>query len=253
MRARKLVMKEQGFTLVEALLALAIAAILMAAVLSTVIVGYKASSSMERRIAVQQDVRAVLDMMAAEIQMASFNRVSGFNNSWADATSCALCTGSNCTLRKGIPLADSNTLTVAMNTTENTCIGKLCAGGTDPNEVIKYQYITTGNTAADTNYIARNVNCAGNQAFIGDLTTTSAQQRNVAVINGELQLPVFQYYDGAGNELTAVPLSAADTANIQRIKITIAVRSLVPDLEGHYRVMTETTSVIPRNHMILLQ
>ena len=237
--------RSRGFTLIEVLLAMAIAVILMSAVLSAVMAGFKASSSIEQHIAVQQDVRAALDLMAAEIEMASFNRVAAFNNQWADLN-CALCSGLNCTLRKGIPLANASQLMVAMNTTENTCIGPLCAVTADANEIITYTY-------QSNNRITRNVNCGGAVDFIGGDPSNSAlslRQRNVTVINSELGIPMFQYYDGAGNELTAVPLAAADTANVQRIKITIAVRSLLADFEGKFRVMTETTSVLPRNHRI---
>ena len=112
------------------------------------------------------------------------------------------------------------------------------------NEIITYTY----NTA--NLYITRDVvqtsSCSSNpQPFLGDLT---AGQKTVRVVNNNLGLPVFRYYDGRGNEIAAAALPAA-IPNIRRIDITLAVETAEIDPSTNKRRgMIYSTSVVLRNH-----
>ena len=66
-------MRKNGFTLVEILIAMFVGALIMAAVYSLMTLTQKTSTSLDRKVITQQDTRTVLDLMAMEIRMASFN------------------------------------------------------------------------------------------------------------------------------------------------------------------------------------
>jgi len=66
-------MNKKGFTLVEILITVVVAAVIMAAVYGLMTMAQRTSSSTDRRVITQQDTRSVLHFMAMEIRMASFN------------------------------------------------------------------------------------------------------------------------------------------------------------------------------------
>jgi type IV pilus assembly protein PilW len=217
----------RGFTLVEVLVALVISTFIIAAVFMATITGQQAASGIEQKIAVQQDVRAALDMMAMEISMASYTSVVVDRGAvaWLNPT----CSGAGVAANRGIQQATANALTVEMDifpAPPNAPNGIL----TDPNEIITYSYTA--------NQIFRNTNCSGNQLFIGG--------NNVQVVNAESGTPVFQYFDGNN-------IATANVPDIRRIVITLEVRSIAADLRGQRRTMVYSTSVIPRNHVMSIQ
>jgi YD repeat-containing protein len=122
-------------------------------------------------------------------------------------------------------------------------IGESSSVGDNPNEVIAYVYDTANQR------ITRETNCGGATSFLGDVP---ANPRSVRVINNTLGIPVFRYFDGVGNEISAGNLPAS-IPNIRRIEISLAVETenVDPD-SGQRRRMTYSTSVIPRNHAINL-
>ncbi len=65
--------QKNGFTLVELLIAMVVGLTILLAISSMMDIGLKSSSGVGRRVLTQQDARAVLDLMAMEIGMASFN------------------------------------------------------------------------------------------------------------------------------------------------------------------------------------
>jgi hypothetical protein len=122
--------------------------------------------------------------------------------------------------------------------------------GDYPNEVISYSY-DGGNR-----FIIRNGNCQEAKPFLGD-DPASGVPRAVRVINDTngngvfeegTDLPIFTYFDGAGNQIPFASL-AASIPNIRRIDITLQVETdeITPDT-GQRRKMIYSTSVIPRNH-----
>jgi prepilin-type N-terminal cleavage/methylation domain-containing protein len=230
-----LFLASDGFTLLELLLAVVIATIMFGAMMIATMEGHRASTGIEQKISTQQDLRAALSVMAAEIQMASYNPPVGdtYNNAiWM--TACGTpCVGSAC-LNKGIPNASATSLTVEMDLNNNKAIG-----GADPNEIITYAYDAANQS------ITRNVNCFGASSFLGGPTSQSNRQRNVLVRNA---VPLFRYYDGSNAEIPPSSFPAR-LAEIQRIQITLDVLAADPDYQGQQREIIESISVIPRNHM----
>ena len=227
----------EGFTLVEVLMATVIGLLLMAAVYTGIIGGQQASTGIEQKIAVQEDVRAALDIMATEIAMASFNPLSA-TSIWVNPNACGGPPLNSA--YKGIQAADPNNITIEMDTNQNGVIQQA-----DPNEIISYSY-DQGNQM-----ITKNSNCQGALPFIGDFTGVPNVQKNVIVINSTLNpaIPVFRYFDSKGAEITAGQLPA-NIPQIRRIDITLVVQSVNPDMQGQVRTMVHSTSVIPRNHAI---
>ena len=78
----------KGFTLVEILAAMFIGLFLLGAIYVSMVSGQKSSVALESKITAHQDSRAVLEVMATEISMASYN--SNFiPNIWLDPADCS--------------------------------------------------------------------------------------------------------------------------------------------------------------------
>jgi|YelNatPaOPRAMG01_1025707.scaffolds.fasta_scaffold104301_2 type IV pilus assembly protein PilW len=229
----KIFRQKKGFTLVEIIFALFIGILIMGAVYFSMVSGKKSSVALESKISAQQDVRAVLEIMAMEIGMASYNPnfVTGI---WRDPGDCSSFSSNQS--YKGIQTASSNSIIVEMDIDDSGVVRD------NSNEIISYNYDTANQR------ITRATNCGGAQAFLGDV---SGNPRSVRVINNTLNIPIFRYYDGQGNEIAAGSLPAA-IPSIRRIEITLAVETEEIDPNTNQRRrMIYSTSVIPRNHAIL--
>jgi type IV pilus assembly protein PilW len=225
---------EKGFTLVEIIFALFIGLLVLGAIYVSMVSGQKSSVALEGKVVAHQDARAILGVMAMETAMASYN--PNYTPSlWRNPGDCASASANQA--YKGIQAATANSITLEMD------IGESSSVGDNPNEVIAYVYDTANQR------ITRETNCGGATSFLGDVP---ANPRSVRVINNTLGIPVFRYFDGVGNEISAGNLPAS-IPNIRRIEISLAVETenVDPD-SGQRRRMTYSTSVIPRNHAINL-
>jgi prepilin-type N-terminal cleavage/methylation domain-containing protein len=221
---------QKGFTLVEILAAMFIGLFLLGAIYVSMNAGQRSSVALESKINAHQDTRAVLEVMATEISMASYN--SNFiPNIWLDPADCSK--GSPNQAYKGIQAATANSLTVQMDTDNSGTVGD------SSNEVISYVYDT------DNQQITRATNCAGAVSFLGDIP---ANPRSERVVNSTLNIPLFRYFDGLGSEIPAGNLPA-NIPNIRRIQITLAVDTENVDPNTFQRRrMIYTTSLVPKNH-----
>ena len=221
---------QKGFTLVEILAAMFIGLFLLGAIYVSMDSGQKSSVALESKINAHQDTRAVLEVMATEISMASYN--SNFiPNIWLDPADCSKVSTNQ--VYKGIQAATANSLIVQMDTDNSGTVGD------GSNEVISYVYDT------DNQQITRATNCAGAVSFLGDIPTNPRSER---VVNGALNIPLFRYFDGLGVEIPAGNLPA-NIPNIRRIQITLAVDTENVDPNTFQRRrMIYTTSLVPKNH-----
>jgi prepilin-type N-terminal cleavage/methylation domain-containing protein len=238
---------KRGFTLVEILIALAVGAMVMAAIYSMINLSQRSSSGIERRVSAQQDAKTALELMAMEIGMASYNPLATADGAiWLNPANCTAGDFSITPGRKGIQVATANAITIEMDINDNESIADV------PNEIISYNY-DAGNL-----YITRATNCGGAQPFLGD-TATSGKTRTVRVINGDAGIynpviPVFRYFDGVGNDISATVVSDPGNGTtgipaIRRIEITLAVETENPDANSGRKRMIYSTSVIVRNHV----
>ena len=230
----------KGFTLVEMIIAVSVSMGLLIALYMAVNSTQRHTTSIERKVTAQQDVKPALDIMALEIGMVSYNPTAA-TNLWVNPTGSCLAAASNQNYR-GIQEATTNSIVVEMD------IGGSAGGDGDgmlgdPNEVIRYNYDATNQ------YITRATDCAAAQPFLGD-TAASGRPRTVRVINNTLGIPVFRYYNGAGAEIASTGLPAG-IPNIRRIEIVLAIETEDVDANtGQRRRLIYSTSVIPRNHGI---
>jgi prepilin-type N-terminal cleavage/methylation domain-containing protein len=229
--------KENGFTLVEAIVALFIGSLMLVAIYAAVNSAQRSSSGVERRVGAQQDARGALDLMAMEIQMASYN--PGLDDHiWRDPANCT--NPSAHSTYKGIQIAEANKITIEMDINDSGFINTT----NNDNETIEYEYKT------DNQYITRKTNCGGAQPFLG---STTSDTKTVSVVNntagaGGTAIPVFRYYDGAG-ALIAAPVTT-NIPNIRRIEITLVVDTATSDQgTSTKRRIIYSTSVIIRNHI----
>ncbi len=222
---------KKGFTLVEILLALFIGLVLLSTVYFTVTAGQRSSRGVEIKVAAQQDVRAILDVMALEIGMASYNPTYSLTL-WD--------------LWKGIGEVPNPTpppTNLSMAYALNTLMDLAGTGSASSLAGITYVY-----DAANQQITRDNV------AFLGDIPGNPRSVRVVNEVNGNgvydagIDLPVFRYFDTTGVEIPLANLPAR-IPEIRRIEITLAVETedLDPNTRQRRR-MIYTTSVIPRNH-----
>lgn len=223
-------MNQKGFTIIEILIALAVGIIALFAIYAVVDMGRQTAGAIEIKVTAGQDARAAIELMAMEIQMASYNPSRG-TDIWKSADNPTQAADFDKQLNRGIQEATSTSITVEMDLDGNGVVG-------DANEIIRYAYDKSNL------YITRSTGKLERaEAFLGD-TQDHAGIRAVRVINDDV--PVFRYYDGR-NRLIADP--ANNIPRIRRVEITLMIETedISPDSKQR-RKMTYSTSVIPRNH-----
>jgi len=234
--------KQKGFTLVEMLISLAVGTVILAAVYAMVNIGQKSTANVERKVSAHQDARSAMDVMAMEIQMASYNPRPDLLTStfWKASTSCGASTYQG---QKGIQGATPNAITLQMNLDASANI----ADTANVTEMIRYNY--------DSYYqfISRQTwDCAANTtSFYPFLGNYSWNPRALRVIN-TANVPVFRYFDAQGAEIPSASLITGNgAANIARIDITLWVETEeVYHGTGKRKQIVYTTSIIPRNHVL---
>jgi Tfp pilus assembly protein PilX len=143
--------------------------IIIAVIYAVVVTAQRSTANMERKVVAGQDARGALELIAIEIQMASYNPTYA-TGIWEDPATCVA--GSGNQLYRGIQAATATSLSVEADINDNGVLG----GTGNTNEIITYAY-DTGNQ-----YITRETNCGGAQPFLGDIAD-SGRPRSVRVIN----------------------------------------------------------------------
>jgi len=227
--------KNYGFTLIELVVAMSIGLVIIAAVYASVNVAQRSSASVGRKVTTQQDVRAVLNIMAMEIRMASLNP-SASRTIWTTIPVCS--SMGNVTAvkeNKGIQVAGPNIILIAMDLNDPPLNPSISSIGDLTNEYIEYELHD------DRNTISRNVSCGGDNDILGKDDSTNVRN------GSETGTPLFQYFDKNDTQLT-VPVSIPD---IRRVRITIVVDTKDPDsLTGGVKRTTYTTDVLVKNHVL---
>ncbi len=226
-------MKNRGFTLVELMVAMAIGLAILGAIYASINIAQRSSVGVTRKVVTQQDARTVLDIMAMEIRMASFNP-SMTPDLWTIPVHAPLCAGLILVrANKGIQSIGSSRLAIAMDLDNSGVIAD------SDNEYIVYQY-----NDADT--ITRNVNCQGSEIFLGGNLDSGTQVRNA-----EAGVNLFQYYDKGGNLTASIP-------DIRRIRVTIVADTKNPSnmirdsVTGKAKAtrMVYSTDILVKNHVL---
>jgi prepilin-type N-terminal cleavage/methylation domain-containing protein len=233
----------KGFTLIELIIAMGVTLILLGAVFMAVDSSQFHSTGIERKVVAQQDVKSAVNLMAMEIEMASCNP-NFEGNIWLDPPGSVTCGAVSANqIRRGIQEATPTSIAIEMDV-RGAATGSPEDGDVgDPNERIRYRY------DALNRYITRATGCGSGQPFLGALEGAD-DPRNVRVINGDLGLPLFRYYDGSGTEILTAGLPAG-IPNIRRIDIILAVETEhINPTTGQRSRLIYKTSVIPRNHVI---
>ncbi len=240
--------KRNGFTLVELLIGLIVGALVMLAVYMAMVMSQRTSAGVGRKVITQQDTRAVLDIMASEIAMASFNPNPAGPGSWKPGTmnldevlSCPKTAFPFDPVNKGIFLANANNLYIAMDLNTDRVIGCSCVNPVDcdndvpcagQNEYILYSY------NAANREITRRTRCGNAVAILGGTALGSN------VVNGNAGINLFQYFNAAG-------APAASIRDIRRIRINIVAETSEIDLNTKQpKRMIYSTDVLIRNHMV---
>jgi prepilin-type N-terminal cleavage/methylation domain-containing protein len=258
----------RGFTVVELVMAMAVGVVLLAAISTAVVSGQRSSTGIERKVTTNQDARAALEIMAAEIRMASYNPYlnsapgGGAPLTWLNPDNC----GAGNPLYRGIQRARDGEIVVEMDIqgaiapcagVNDSCSDASINNGSS-NEIVRYAYDNV-NQRIERQVISCNAGTrsattdATQLAFLGPIAGRP-DVRTVLVTNGTA-LPVFRYFRANGTPLNpaGTPMTDALIPDIRRIEIVLLVESAdVDPSTGQPRRMAYSTSVIPRNHGIFI-
>jgi prepilin-type N-terminal cleavage/methylation domain-containing protein len=238
-------MKKNGFTLIELIIAIVVAAIIMLGIYTSVNMAQRSSASVGRKVVTQQDARAVLDLMAMEIRMASYNPTGTEPNIIWSTIPTAACNSmgniSPVAANRGIQTGPNaaNTIIIAMDL-NNPSVTPAQIGDW-PNEYIEYSY-----NGADT--INRNVSCGGDTPVLGGVSSATLVHNAAEGVN------LFTYFDRSDKDITATvvnnnPSTVNGVPAIRRIRITIVADTESKDnLTYKTKTMTYITDVLVKNH-----
>jgi type IV pilus assembly protein PilW len=200
--------KENGFTLVELLIAMTIGLIILAALSSTFLMQRKIYDVQEQVVEMVQTARAAMDMMTGEIRMAGY-----------DPTGLANAT---------IVSATSNSINFTLDITDDAVTGPPDEDTGDSNENITYSLYTPAD---------------GIQKLGRRSTSTAVNQP----VGEHVQSLGFQYWDKDG-VLLATPVPVADVRRIEvTINMRTAKPDADYSTNGGYRTHTLTSFITPRN------
>lgn len=238
-------MNKKGFTLVEILIAMFVGLVIMAAVYGLMTFAQKTSSSLDRKVITQQDTRSVLDLMAMEIRMASYNMRSEADL-WLNSPTCwGIAVPAPDPyygyVRKGILQANANQLAFVMDLDSDRQF-------TSNNEYIRYSYDNMTNTLTRSAMMNGGA-CGAAQDILGG----TAPFTNVR--NATAGVKMFRYFNSANTDITNTVNNNNDKSTgipaIRRILITIVTETEQPDSNTHQpKRMVYSTSVIVRNHVL---
>ena len=233
--------KENGFTVVELIVAIFIGTLVLTAIYSFINMAQSSSSGIERRVSAQQDARGALELMAMELRMTSYNPLS--LRPWVNASCSGLSVNQ---IYRGIQEATANLITIEMDLNGNGIIGDV------NNEVIKYVYDSSNKE------ITRSTNCGPAEPFLG-AKNINTDQKTVSVENNAAGIPVFRYFNATGTDITSTVGGTPTDLNwgipgIRRIQMTLVVDTWSKDIGSNAapRRIIYSTSVIPRNHFAMI-
>lgn len=256
-------MNKNGVTLVELIVAIATGLIIMLAIYAASEMAQRSSVSIAQKVVTQQDARAVLDLMAMEIRMVSYNPLgkdgSAGNGIWVDKDGNEIASTDDKKYMKGIQIANKNEIMIEMDlhgdAEESPPDGKIKC--TQNNEVIHYKFDSVTKT------ISRETGCAGNvsgmQKILGGTTIGSG----TTVANNDTN-PAVNLFTYRGPDIDSAladiditdKVSSAATAARWIPQIRCVVITIVADTEladattKKKRRMTYSTSVMVRNHVL---
>lgn len=180
----KLRTSNQGFTITECLVAMAISGIVITAIYSTLYSQHNTYSKQEQIVAMQQRLRAAMYFMEREIRMAGY-----------DPTGLAVA---------GIQTANSNTIRITEDITDDAGTGDPDGDTGDTNEDITYALFDADGDG-DTDLARNDVNAAGNQTIA----------ENIDALD-------FVYLDQNGTP-------TATLSEIRSVQISVVARAERPD------------------------
>lgn len=213
MHFKKIVNSEDGFTITELLVAMFISAIVMAGIYSTFYSQHKAYATQEQVTSMQQNLRAAVQCLESEIRMAG-----------CDPTDDA---------GAGIMTADSNSMRITMDITDNTGTGAADGDALDNDEDITY-FLDSGNLVKNSsgNILAENIDAIDFVYFneSGAVTASLSEIRSVQITliarTGKTDLgykDTNTYYNQQGDVVLAAP---NDSFRRKRITTEVLCRNL---------------------------
>ncbi|PKN53352.1 MAG: hypothetical protein CVU55_01645 [Deltaproteobacteria bacterium HGW-Deltaproteobacteria-13] len=253
-------MNKNGFTLVELIVAIAVGSLIMLAIYSLSEMGQRSSASLSKKIITQQDTRAVLDIMAMEIRMVSYNPKAIDAGIWVDKDSAVVGAANSNKFMKGIQIANKNEIMIEMDLNSNGTVYDATKSKCEENEVLHYKYDSADKT------ISRETGCGGAGHTSGLQKILGGAGSDTMVVNNDVNPAVnlFSYWgpDIANPDANhnCADIDITDKVIADPVKwipqIRYIVITIVADTEQadattkQKRRMTYSTGVVVRNHVL---
>lgn len=212
---------QAGFTMVELLVSTLLSSLVMVATYGIYRVQMHSVRAQEYRLDAQEYGRAALDMMVREIRNAGLNPLGALSGT-ALGLGCGVGFAAGA---PGVVAADATTIGFTYDFQGGITPATPDGSCDDPDEQITYAYDTSGCPA------------------LGNITRNGVPLTDCNVSGLDLR-----YFRPDGTELTTRPVAPTDLPNIQRVLITLSIRSKSADQEfGGPFVATMTSNADLRN------
>jgi type IV pilus assembly protein PilW len=203
---------DNGFTLIELVIAMALGLVILTAIYSVSIITKKTYSVQDQIVMMQQNARASMDMMTREIKMAGYDPIAGVANS-------------------RIIGAQTNSIRFTLDITSTYGEDRPDGDTDDPNEDVTYALYTP----------ADGIQKLG-RAIHGGTPQPIAEH---------IQSLQFIYRDSGGSQMTTPVATPSNIRSIEITLVARTPepdpKYTHPSFGDHYRRYTLTSTVIPRN------
>ena len=245
------VKNEAGFTLLELLIAMTIGLVVLGSIFSSFTTQKKSYELQEQITVMEQNIRVPLDFITRDLRNAGYNPTEDLTT----GTSVGLVPGTDSGVTTTININSIRMLSNLDGAGADDIIGTVDDNSdtTGTNETVRYSF--TGEDSDGDGVLDGGEDTDGD----GILDAGDIQRNGQPLVSNIMSLR-FRYYDSTGTEITTLPVTGTNLANIRVVQVSITARTEREDLtfmsgsdidgdpnNGTCRTRTITAKVRTRN------
>src|SRR5581483_2796298 len=235
---------QRGFSLLEMLVVVAVITVIMGAVLKSIDLTQKASTSEQVKLDLTQQAREFMDQITRDLRSVGYPNSRNMSQGAVDSAGHPLTYPATAENGVGLIKIDYNTLWFA-----GDIDGAANADGTAQVKIVKYDYYSTGTNCPclrRTEYLRTSYSDPVQDAANA---TATAQMEIQGVQNGASAAdPIFTAYDPTTGTAVTLPVdftgNATTMAKINSLKVVLAVQSPYKDIVNGSYPVTRVISTI---------
>ena len=245
------VKSEAGFTLLELLISMTIGLVVLGSVFSSFTTQKKSYELQEQITVMEQNLRVPIDFITRDLRNAGYNPTEDLTT----GTSVGLAPGTDSGVTTTIDINSIRILSNLDGAGADDIIGTVDDNSdtTGTNETVRYTF--TGEDLDGDGILD-----AGEDTDLDGILDAGDIQRNGQPLVSNIMSLRFRYYDSTGTEITTLPVTGTNLANIRVVQVSITARTEREDLtfmsgsdidgdpnNGTCRTRTITAKVRTRN------